>query len=378
MIRAREDGMVSIIVVMFTALLLIIISVGFLRIMSQEATNASDSNLSQSAYDSAVSGVEDAKRVITACNNGSTQACDAIANQRCDTVQAAGILASTSDTKVTIRSNGMEQGIQGQAYTCVVVTSKTDDVKYTLEEGVSEVFPLTSTANSRYVRVQWTLKSEDVSTIQAPSDINATHLPQKSTWGTNVPAVLRVQVVAPQGGSFSQDDFDGNQVMTAFLRPIAVTSVPSNNVVNLQTVRAAASENNTTVSPHAITCSLTEFNANQYACTAYLDLGEHRAIQAGSRLAYMRVTSLYNRTQLRASFQDTTGATVAQFDGVQPIVDSTGRASDVYRRVSSRVSPDSNFNFPEFAVDVTGNLCKDFSVTDSSVVPGPCSTKPAN
>ena len=73
MSRLSKKGMVSITVVMFTSLLLIVVSVGFIRIMSQEENRASDNNLSQSAYDSAVSGVEDAKRVITACNNGSAR-----------------------------------------------------------------------------------------------------------------------------------------------------------------------------------------------------------------------------------------------------------------------------------------------------------------
>ena len=135
--RQSENGMVSIIVVMFTSLLLIIISVGFVRLMSQEETQASDNNLSQSAYDSAVSGVEDAKRVITACANGGTAsaACTAILAQRCDTVQKAGIAASTTDTRVTIRSNGAPaDSTQGQAYTCVKIENATDDVKHTLEE----------------------------------------------------------------------------------------------------------------------------------------------------------------------------------------------------------------------------------------------------
>jgi len=379
MSRLSKKGMVSITVVMFTSLLLIVVSVGFIRIMSQEENRASDNNLSQSAYDSAVSGVEDAKRVITACNNGSAQACAAIGNRQCNTVQAAGIVASVTDTKVSIRSNGMPQDERGQSYTCVMISSRTDDVKYTLEEGVSEVIPLTSTADSRYVKVQWTLRGEDMTEIRSPNDWDAAHLPRKDAWGVNAPALLRVQLVVPQSGTITQGEFDSNQVVTVFLRPNAVVEkIPSRNTVVLDVARAANSEDNVTVNPRPIACSAAEFNANQYACSAYLDLGDSRLVRAGSKMAYMRVTSLYTRTQFRASFQDTSDATVAQFDGVQPIVDSTGRTGDVYRRVLSRVSPDRSFDFPEYAVDITGSLCKDFSVTGESVQAGTCATAPSS
>ena len=54
------------------------------------------------------------------------------------------------------------------------------------------------------------------------------------------------------------------------------------------------------------------------------------------------------------------------FAGVQAIVDSTGRASDQFRRVQSRVEVDTNsFPYPRAAIDITGNLCKNFMVTDN-------------
>ena len=95
-----------------------------------------------------------------------------------------------------------------------------------------------------------------------------------------------------------------------------------------------------------------------------------------SAKGWFTVTSLYTRTQLRVSFEDASGNATARFDGVQPLVDSTGRAGDVYRRVLSRVSPDGAFTFPEYAVDTTGSLCKDFSVSDTAAISGICDPRP--
>jgi hypothetical protein len=74
-------------------------------------------------------------------------------------------------------------------------------------------------------------------------------------------------------------------------------------------------------------------------------------------------------------YGDTTDVTLRAYDssgsllsfaGVQPRIDSTGRANDVFRRVSTRVSfSQPGVIMPEFAVESAAPICKNIVVTAS-------------
>ena len=61
MSKHTQEGAASIFIVIFTTILLSIITLSFVRIMVSESNLTINYNLSQSAYDSALAGIEDAK-----------------------------------------------------------------------------------------------------------------------------------------------------------------------------------------------------------------------------------------------------------------------------------------------------------------------------
>jgi len=116
-----------------------------------------------------------------------------------------------------------------------------------------------------------------------------------------------------------------------------------------------------TGSPQPTRCS-GNLSGGGYACRATLVLPQAVGQSNDNRTAYLRLTPLYNTTHFRVTLGDG-----AKFSGIQPSIDSTGRANDLYRRVESRVDlVDTAFPYPEATVDLTGDLCKDFVVTDTA------------
>ncbi len=74
----------------------------------------------------------------------------------------------------------------------------------------------------------------------------------------------------------------------------------------------------------------------------------------------MRVRSIYNSNSLTVT-ATTTGGVASDLTGNQALIDSTGKANDVLRRVQARVPlRKSNDTIPDFAIESVDSLCKRF------------------
>ena len=200
-------------------------------------------------------------------------------------------------------------------------------------------------------------------------------LPPLKEWLPNRPALLRAQLIQ-FGANFKLSDFDKNEdgssnAHTVFLNP---SEVGREELSFSDDVRMSS----TTGSLQQIACDRNFSTATVdrlYACKATISLPNAVGQSDLKRTAYLRLDGIYNdNTSFRVQLKkDTTPVT---FSSVQPIVDSTGRANDLFRRVQSRVEIDnSTFPFPQSSIDLTGNLCKTFLVTDKQedFSPGLCS-----
>jgi len=373
--RRRESGAVSLFLVIFAMLLITVITVSFLRLMVKDQAASSVSDLSQSAYDSAMAGTEDAKRELiyyrTVCANGNGAAC---ANAR-STINSPtcneglkDVVAVNDKGEVPVQQTQSANDKQlNQAYTCVKMLLDTDDYIGTLPANTSKIIPLTATGDFTSVTLEW-FSAEDISTaskkLNLVSDASPLLLFAKANWPASRPSLMRSQLIQ-HGTTFKLADFDNSSATssdanTLFLYPTGTSGVARTAVNSVDFARDVRRTPPST--PQQIRCS-GDLTAGGYACKTTLNLPSPVG-DASNRTAYLRLTSFYNATHFRVSFEDNPGV---QFSAVQPSIDSTGRANDQYRRVQTRVDLVNNdFAFPEATVDITGNFCKNFVVTDKT------------
>lgn len=373
----NQKGAVSIFVVIFAALLMSIVAISFVRLMTTDQQQATTTDLSQSAYDSAQAGVEDAKRLLLldqACRNNTAASnvnCLAVASalnpsedglSSCSTLSRSGLVSETNN-EVLVQQTAGDADLD-QAYTCVRIAKNTNDYLGNLQANESIIVPLRGERDFRSVELSW-FSEKDLSsqtgdpTVDFPGTGANVQLPQNNQWQYNYPALMRAQVIQT-GASFTLDNFDSNEggksnANTLFLYPASVGATEKDYALDARRTPPSA--------PQPISCR-SSLEGGGYACKVTLRLLNPIDGDASNRTAFLRLSALYNRAHFTLALKDGSGNDV-KFSNVQPEVDSTGRANNLFRRVLSRVELKGNFAYPQAEIDVAGDLCKNFTITSN-------------
>ncbi|MFZ2544503.1 MAG: hypothetical protein WAW80_00835 [Candidatus Saccharimonadales bacterium] len=399
MLRLRQRGSVSLFIVIFAALLIITISTAFIRIMIQDQSQATANDLSKSALDSANAGVEDAKRVIVEyyrqnCPSipvGNSDRCDSLRNvlivnttppndgwtNGCQATVDAGV-ASLTNGEVLVKTANADDEQLDQAYTCLKVQMNPTDYIGALKPNVSRLIPLKSRDGVVFtqIRLQW--YSQQNQTINLDQGDIPYVLPDK--WPVNRPAVMRAQLLQYKSDfQLSEFDNDSNYNASLFFLPSIAGVSDSVKAYFSSDKRQSRSSG----SAQSVACHQTS-TASRYACEVTIvlpDWGDPASIT--NRNAYLKLSQFYStiNTDFRITML-TDGGEIVRFTDVQPVVDSTGRANDIFRRIQSRIDiGTSSIPNAEAAVDVTKSLCKEFIVTRDNAYPGDnvaCPRPPVN
>jgi len=368
--RSKQYGAVSLFVVVFSSLLITIVTVSFVGIMVKNQQQATSSDLSQSAYDSAQAGVEDAKRALlqyqSICNSGGD--CDAAEQQinstTCNTAvkTLTDISSAESGDEIKVQTGGSNN--LDQAYTCVKISLQTNDYVGILTKETSKLVPLVGVSAFNTIKIDW-FSTKDLQgtamTANIPLFSSGTPLLSQNDWSSKIlnrPSIMRAQLMKFNSNSgFTLSDFDNNSSIasnnTLFLYPSNIADIAKSFSSDVQRTSKSLTQTH-------CESNLSLYN---YSCSATITLPE--SISPSDYIAYLNLTAIYKNTHYKVTLLN--DSTVVKFDSVQPLIDSTGRTNDLFRRVETRVElTDTDFPYPDAAVYTLGSLCKDFLVTDNT------------
>ena len=413
-----RKGAASFYIVAISTLILVIIAASFAAVIISEVTRSSNDDLSQSAYDSALAGVEDAKLTLynyQKCRDGVISG--QVGNTTCAELMqmiesgdltdevACDVVANALGRDIEVDESGQKLGVlvqegeengnqMQQYYTCVKITNQTQDVLGTLnsEEPEHSVrIRFKSTAQNpdpinevAKVRLSW-------QNFDADKDRVGFEYMKIGDGAFNTdpvtPAVVSLGLVqtAP---NFRLTDFDvarngQTDRGTLYFVPQntyvgstdSYTSlIGSGGAMRFTNREVSASEGFTKSNdknvknvPFIAYCS----DAGQdYACSVTAEIPDPIGGARNSDTFVFSVALPYGepQTSYKLEFLDANN-NIMTLDGVQISIDSTGRANDLFRRVDTRLEPaDASYPYPIYGIQALdeGNdkaIWKDFYST---------------
>ncbi|HSX46911.1 MAG TPA: hypothetical protein VLF87_02910 [Patescibacteria group bacterium] len=324
--KMDQNGMAAIIIALFLIIIVALIVIGFVALTNRQQRQALDRELNTAAYYAAESGVNDAVRILKN---------PAYANN------LGGLKKTNCDNSSPPYNTDLHPNLDSiSSYTCVLVTTAVPDIQFNpVSTTDSSVFTLQKENGNpvNKIRIEWTDPSGagDISSCQ-PSDF-----PPAPTAGCNL-GFLRVDLV-PTSGPVDRDSLINNTA-TYFLHPkLGGASTPSYSpgFGSQGEIDQASCSNG----PADCVIVIDNLLATSYQ---------------------VRIKSIYNATNVKIC----AGVCGINLVGAQAMVDATGKANDVLRRIQVRVPLSSNSAdiIPEFAIQSGDTLCKRLAVAAPNTV----------
>ncbi len=399
LLTKTKRGGASMFVVMFAIVILAIITLSFTRLIISEATKTSNTDLSQSAYDAALAGVEDAKIALLryhACldqgyNAGSGGTCgeiiknmqEGIKTNDCSTVQKVlgreladnhGVVVQETQTSSQAGNNANML----QAYTCVTIKEDLEDYRTTLDSTSRlRIIPIRSSDidSLGYINVKWyngaNKQKQAVQWCDSDTDGDGiTNFYTASTCDSKKqsPPMLTVRLIQTDK-TFNLSELSvarkENQTDVGQL-----TLIPSDKAGTLDKIESnkwSESANKGDNYTELVHCD----KSAEWVCDINLQMPNtfNGSTERHAANTYLVLSIPYGAPETDISIRTYAAQDNRRFDftGIQARIDSTGRANDLYRRVETRVElVDTSYAYPEFEitmVDGAGPLEKLFYVT---------------
>lgn len=324
-----QNGMVSIMIASVLMVIMALMTLGFTRVVQNEQRQSIDSQLSEQAFYAAESGINVAVNA---------PGFPGVLKTDCDVSSYGGGQVSVDDEDV--------------AFTCIQINPNPSDLVFgndSITTSRSKVVPINTDPIATTLTIQWNDTNHDVPATANCSDVT---LRDVASWDSV--GALRVDLIGvPSAATFDRQSLLDSQ-FSAILYPC-----PGAGPTSISFSGARGDDDIGRIIP--VQCS----SAAEYECR--LDITD---ITNGGpyRQHYIRFNSIYSDVNVRITAGTNVAGERPLFAGAQAVVDSTGRATDVYRRLQARIPLYESYITPSATIQTLDDICKLYQVEVDRIV----------
>ena len=329
--KRSAAGLVSIMITLVMMLVITMIVIGFAQISRREQRQSLDRQLSAQAFLAAETGVNDARKVLhDAIKVGAPiPEKDVCVND--PDPQAAALNALNSKSVVDANNS--------VAYSCLLVDTTLPNIIQELDPDVgSVVIPIRPVVPGPITRLQIKWKGSQTAT-NASCTPNVRPFTTAGSWPCDY-GLLRMDIVPTT--NLTRSVLMGSQ-KAFFLYPTRQSGGPVPQLGYSTTTRGATTGMTCITANDDCRINITALGATSYA---------------------LRLGAVYKPGTVEIIAENAAGP--VDLIGAQALVDVTGRAQDVLRRIQVRLSLNGSNGNPDYAVQSGGAICKRFGVSQTT------------
>lgn len=330
----NESGLVAIVVSMVIILVLSLIVLAFAKISQREQRQALDRQLNAQAFYAAEAGINDAREALK---------------------KGEQSLLSEDGNNCTPNLGGsFSRDLDGSnvRYTCLLIDATPRSIEFnSISSGETKISPIQAKDGGSIgqLSIYWEDANNGRNFTGCPSSANDA-LP--TDWNASCdPGIIRFDLVPFDVGTNRNDLI--NNTATVFAIP---TNGGGPGTVSYSSVKGFGNQG----AKIAVGCK--QDTTPNYPRNCKLDINGLNANRY-----YIRLTSIYKSSAVSLCFPDC-GSSARETIKTQALIDSTGRANDVLKRIQVRVALKDLFQndlygpFPGYAIESGNEICKTFSI----------------
>lgn len=340
-LRKSQEGFASLVIAIVIVLVLSLMTVGFAQLMQREQRSALDKQLSSQAYYAAESGINDAAKAINAGFATAKTTC-------------APLPVTATGLGVDFLKNNTISGATASSYSCLLIDPAPFYLEYgSVDTAGSKVLTLTGidpNNPTQYavidsINIGW----QDSSAAQTNFVPGSSHtFTTAANWSYT--GIVRIGLTPLSSGNINRTALNNN-TMNAFLFPKGSNSpIPTHQFNDYSSIN----NNGGILDGNCSTTRAPTSKTPRYCNVKISNLGQVNYL--------LSLRSIYSKSRVTITAYDSSDNPL-RIKNSQTLVDSTGKAQDVLRRVQVRIPSHNGYVHPDYDLQTTGNICKQLKLT---------------